>query len=33
MSFLLANIKLVEVYAMRFLTISNADIDFQARDL
>ena len=32
-SFLLANIKLDIVLGMPFLTMSNADIDFQARDL
>ncbi len=32
-SFLLANVKLNVVLKMPFLTISNADIDFQAQDL
>ena len=32
-SFLLANIKLNVVFGMFFLTINNADIDFQAQDL
>ena len=32
-SFLLANVKLDTVLKMFFLTMSNADIDFYARDL
>ncbi len=32
-SFLLANVRLDIVLGMPFLTMSNADIDFQARDL
>ena len=32
-SFLLANVKLNIVFKMLFLTISNADIDFQTQNL
>ncbi len=32
-SFLLANVKSDVVLKMSFLTMSNADVDFQARDL
>ncbi len=32
-SFLLANVKPYEVFGMLFLTMSNADINFQAWDL
>ncbi len=32
-SFLLADVKPDIVFGMRFLTMSNADVDFQARDL